>query len=124
MPTPSTTANPSINYNDAEYKLSNVDVAANALSAYNAGATGAGIKIAILDSGLSDPGKQFTGRIDSASTDNVSNRGYVDVDGHGTSVASIAAAGRDGNDMMGVAFNATVLVARTDTVGSCGSSTG
>jgi hypothetical protein len=124
MPTPSTTANPSINYNDAEYKLSNVDVAANALSAYNAGATGAGIKIAILDSGLSDPGKQFAGRIDPASTDIVSNRGYADVDGHGTSVASIVAAGRDGNDMMGVAFNATVLVARTDTVGSCGSSSG
>lgn len=121
--TPSTTKS-SVDYNDAEYKLSNVSVAANALAAYSAGATGAGVKIAIIDSGLADPGNAFKGRIDAASRDIVSNRGFIDQDGHGTSVAAVAAAGRDGSDMMGVAFDATVLVARTDAVGSCGSSTG
>jgi hypothetical protein len=124
MPPVATTNSAGVNYDDAEYRLSNVDVAANALAAYNTGATGAGVKIAIIDSGLSDPGAAFAGRIDPASTDLVSNRGITDTDGHGTSVSAIAAAGRDGKDMMGVAFNATVLVARTDTVGSCGSSTG
>lgn len=117
--TPST-----IDYNDAEYKLSNTDVAANTLAAYNAGATGAGIKIGIIDSGLTNAGNQFTGRIDPASQDIVANRGISDSGGHGTSVAAIAAAARDGSDIMGVAFNATLLIARTDSVGSCTSSTG
>jgi subtilisin family serine protease len=117
--TPST-----VNYNDAEYQRSNAAVAANALAAYSAGATGAGVKIGIIDSGLSNAGGQFTGRIDPASTDLVANRGITDEGGHGTSVAGVAAAGRDGSDILGVAFNATLLIARTDTVGSCASSGG
>jgi len=117
--TPST-----INFNDAEYQRSNAAVAANALAAYAAGATGAGIEIGIVDSGLSNAGGQFTGRIDPASRDLVSNRGITDEGGHGTSVAGVAAAARDGSDILGVAFNATLLIARTDSVGSCVSSDG
>jgi hypothetical protein len=83
-----------------------------------------GIKIAILDSGLSDPQGQFTGRIDTASRDMVSNRGIADPDGHGTSVAAVAAAGRNGSDIMGVAFNATVLALRTDGINTCSGSDG
>jgi hypothetical protein len=115
---------PTVNFNDDEYKRSNSAVAADALSAYNAGAIGTGIKIAILDSGLSDPNGEFTGRIDSASRDMVSNRGIADPDGHGTSVAAVAAAGRNGSDILGMAFNATVMALRTDGVGSCGGKDG
>jgi subtilisin family serine protease len=115
---------PTVNYNDAEYARSNAAFAADALTAYNAGATGAGVKIAVLDSGLTDPSGQFTGRIDPASRDMVGNRGITDPDGHGTSVTAVAAAGRNGSDILGVAFNATVIALRTDDIGSCASSNG
>lgn len=115
---------PTVNYNDAEYARSNAAFAADALTAYNAGATGAGVKIAVLDSGLTDPSGQFTGRIDPASRDMVGNRGITDPDGHGTSVTAVAAAGRNGSDILGVAFNATVIALRTDDIGSCASSDG
>ena len=122
--TPSTTNVGNINYDDAEYRRSNAAVSANALAAYTAGASGTGVRIAILDSGLSDVNGQFTGRIAAASTDIVSNRGITDSGGHGTSVAAVAAAGRNGSDILGVAFNATLLIGRTDTVDSCASTDG
>ena len=115
---------PTVNYDDAEYQRSDAAVAADALTAYNAGATGAGVKIAVLDSGLTDPSGQFTGRIDPASRDIVANRGLADPDGHGTSVTAVAAAGRNGNDILGVAFDATIIALRTDEVGSCASNDG
>ena len=115
---------PSVNYDDFEYRRSDAAFAANALAAYSAGATGMGAKIAVLDSGLSDPLNQFTGRIDPASRDMVANRGIGDPDGHGTSVAAVAAAGRDGESILGVAFNATLLALRSDAVGTCGASDG
>lgn len=115
---------PTVNYNDAEYARSNAAVAADALTAYNAGATGAGVKIAILDSGLTDPSGQFTGRIDPASRDMVGNRGITDPDGHGTSVTAVAAAGRNGSDILGVAFASTIIALRTDDIGSCASNDG
>ena len=117
-------APPTVNFDDAEYRRSSAAVAANALTAYNAGASGAGVKIAVLDSGLSDPNGQFAGRIDPASRDMAGARGITDVDGHGTSVTAVAAAGRDGGDILGVAYNATVLALRTDDPGSCASSDG
>jgi len=113
-PTPPTT-----NLNDAEYARSNAAGAANALSAYNIGATGQGTKIAVVDSGLSDPRGEFTGRIDPASRDLAGSRGLTETDGHGTSVAAVAAAGRNGTEILGVAFNASLLVLRTDDPGSC-----
>jgi subtilisin family serine protease len=106
-------------FDDAEYQRSDAAVTADALTAYNAGATGAGVKIAVLDSGLSNPGGEFSGRIDPASRDMAGNRGIADPDGHGTSVAAVAAAGRNGSDILGVAFGATVLALRTDDPGSC-----
>src|ERR1043166_1340694 len=44
-PTPTPTPTPIVNYDTTEYRNSNYSVAANAISAYNAGATGKGIKI-------------------------------------------------------------------------------
>ena len=106
-------------FDDAEYRLSGTNSSAHAISAYNAGATGAGIKIAIVDSGLSDPRGEFAARIDSISRDMISGRGIGDDSGHGTSVAAVAAAGRNGSDIMGVAFDATLLIERADNAGSC-----
>jgi hypothetical protein len=124
MPTPSTSNSANINYNDSEYQLSNAAVKANAIGAYSSGATGSGIKIAILDSGLTDATGQFSGRIDSASRDMVANRGISDEAGHGTSVASVVGGGRTRTDGKGIAVDTTLLIARTDSVGTCTSSSG
>lgn len=115
---------PTVNYDDAEYRRSNAATSANALAAYEDGATGAGVKIAVLDSGLTDVRGEFAGRIDSASRDMVASRGITDVDGHGTSVSMVAAASRNGSDMLGVAFESTLLALRTDELGSCGTTDG
>ncbi|MDB5662496.1 MAG: peptidase, partial [Sphingomonas bacterium] len=120
-PTPAAPAPPTIpttNFDDSEYRRSNAATAANAITAYRSGATGAGVKIAVLDSGLADTRGEFAGRVDPASRDVASNRGIVDTDGHGTSVAAVAAAGRTGNDILGVAFDASLIVLRTDDPGS------
>jgi hypothetical protein len=117
-PTPTPTP-PSTNLNDAEYARSNAAGAADALAAYRIGATGQGTKIAVVDSGLSDPRGEFTGRIDPASRDLAGNRGLAESDGHGTSVAAVAAAARNGSEIQGVAYNASLLVLRTDDPGSC-----
>ncbi|MEH3105842.1 MAG: S8 family serine peptidase [Sphingomonas fennica] len=126
-PTPSPTptpAAPTVNYDDAEYRRSNAASAANAISAYNAGATGQGTRIAIVDSGLTDPGSEFAGRIDAASRAFGGNTSFADSDGHGTSVAGVAAASRNGTQTMGVAFGATILALRADTAGTCGTTDG
>ncbi|WP_404711071.1 S8 family peptidase [Sphingomonas sp. MMS24-J13] len=115
---------PVINYNDAEYTRSNSATDASAISAWNAGSTGAGITIAILDTGLSDPTGQFTGRISSASTSLSDSAGYADQDGHGTAIAAVAAAARNASDIEGLAFGATVMALRTDNAGSCATTAG
>jgi hypothetical protein len=122
--TPTTPTTPVINYNDAEYTRSNAAVTASAISAWNAGSTGAGVTIAVLDSGLSDPTGQFTGRISAASRSISDSASYADQDGHGTAVAAIAAAGRNGTDIEGLAFGATVMALRTDSTGSCATNDG
>ena len=133
VPTPTPTPTPTGTFTSSEYNAgngsggSNAAYQAKAVNAYNAGATGAGVKIAILDSGLTDANGEFTGRIDSASKDMVSSRGFTDgdtKDGHGTSVTAVAAAGANGKGILGVAYNATVLALRTDAVNSCTGSDG
>lgn len=118
------TRTPSVNYDDAEYERSNAATSANALAAYQNGATGAGVTIAFLDSGLSQVGTEFSGRVSSASTAFGGNTSITDEDGHGTSVAAVAAAGHNGSGIEGVAFGATILALRTDTAGTCGTSGG
>ena len=90
-----------------------------AIAAWEKGATGAGIKIAIIDSGINAALPDFAGRIDPASADTAGNRGVTDEDGHGTAVASVAAAARNDNATVGIAFNSTILAYRTDEPGTC-----
>ena len=120
-PPPPAPPPPGTNFDTAEYEASNYDVAANAISAYNAGATGKGVKIGIVDSGINPNLSEFTGRIDPASGDATgSGRGVGDDGGHGTAVSAVAAAARNGQNTMGVAFNATIVSERADQPGSCG----
>jgi len=108
-----------VNYNTTEYQNSQYSVVSNAIAAYNAGATGAGVKLGVVDSGVNPSLSEFSGRIDAASGDVAGTRGVSDDDGHGTAVTAVAAAARNNQNTMGVAFNATIVSERADDPGSC-----
>lgn len=112
-----------VNYFDPEYQRSQSTSDASAIAAYQSGATGKGVTIAIIDSGINQNSAEFAGRISSASKP-FGETTIQDADGHGTAVASIAAAARNGVGIMGVAFDATIAAYRVDTAGSCASTDG
>lgn len=130
-PTPSPTPTPTsplvpntINFDTAEYRRSNGAVAAQAIPAWQAGATGAGVVAAVIDSGVASSNAEFAGRISPLSRDLAGARGIVDEDGHGTEVSAILLAARDGANIHGVAFGATLLALRADSPGSCDQTNG
>lgn len=108
-PSPTPTPTPTPSFNDSEYQASNSAVLANALPAHQAGASGSGVKVAVIDTGINPNLPEFIGRIDPASQDVAANRGIVDHQGHGSLVSGVIAANRDGSYMEGVAFGATIL---------------
>jgi hypothetical protein len=108
-----------VNYDTSEYRASNGAVTAQAISAYNAGATGQGIKVGVIDSGINPSLSEFAGRIDPASRDVAGNRGLGDQDGHGTAVSAVIAAAKNNTGMHGVAFDATIVAMRADEPNSC-----
>lgn len=119
-PTPSPTpAAPPLTAEQLEYQRSNAAVAANADAAYQVGVTGRGVRIAVLDTGITPGLSEFSGRIDPASADVAGSRGLVDPNGHGTWMSSVALAARDGRGMHGVAFEATLLSYNMSTPGDC-----
>ncbi|RYY32362.1 MAG: peptidase S8, partial [Sphingomonadales bacterium] len=89
-------------------------VSMNALAAYNRGATGAGIKVAVIDTGLDLESTEFTGRIDPASADLAGAGTLDDASSHGTGVTAILAARRDGVGTHGIAFDATIIAFRAE----------
>ncbi|MCT8003782.1 S8 family serine peptidase [Sphingomonas sanguinis] len=97
-------------------------VGAKAAYAYDKGITGKGVTIAVIDTGIATSSAEFAGRIspDSKAFENKIARcatcapetvtfALADVQGHGTEVASVALAARNGNGMHGVAYDATLL---------------
>ena len=118
-PAPPPPPPPAVNYNTAEYQRSNAAVQAQALTAYQAGATGQGIVAAVIDSGVDQNSAEFSGKISPLSADLAGSRGLQDTDGHGTAVSSVLLGAKNDVGTQGIAFNATLLVARTDTPGSC-----
>jgi hypothetical protein len=109
----------SVDYNTDEYKRSNAAVQAQALAAYQAGSTGAGVTIGVIDSGVDTASAEFTGRISSLSADLAGSRGLQDEGGHGSAVSDVLLGAKNDVGISGVAFGATLLVLRTDTPGSC-----
>ncbi|MEW5729454.1 MAG: S8 family peptidase, partial [Pseudomonadota bacterium] len=91
-------------------------------AAHAAGRTGAGVKVAVIDTGIDLQHEDFAGAIDPASIDIVSGDAdkVDDQGGHGTAVAGVIGARRDGHDALGVAPDSTLLAVRADATGSCG----
>ncbi|WP_447412508.1 S8 family serine peptidase, partial [Clostridium perfringens] len=77
----------------------------NALAAYNRGATGLGVNLAIIDSGIDTSSAEFGSRISAASQDVAGNTSIKDEGGHGTAVAFTAAGRRNDVGSHGVAFD-------------------
>ncbi|PZU58033.1 MAG: peptidase S8 [Sphingobium sp.] len=119
-PSPAPTPTPSAtNYRTSEYSRSYGLDPANAIVAYQNGASGAGVTVGVIDSGIASGNAEFTGRISSASAAFAGNTSIADEDGHGTEVATILAAARNDQVVMGMAWGATIMALRTDTPGSC-----
>ena len=95
------------------------------IPAWTAGATGRGVTLAIVDTGIDQANPEFSGRISSASADVAgSGRTIQAADDHGTQIALIAAAARNNSGILGIAFDATIQVLRTDAPGSCATTEG
>ncbi len=119
-PTPTPTPTPTASsYDTGEYRATVGAVSMNALAAYNKGATGKGIGLAVIDSGIDLQSEEFTGRLSAASQDVAGNTSIDDEGGHGTAVAFTAAGRRNDAGTHGVAFDATLVVLRADRPGSC-----
>lgn len=115
----STPASSGVDFNTAEYRASSGPSFHGAITAYETGASGAGITVGIVDSGISDVGGEFTGRISPLSRDFGGNGSFVDVGGHGTAVAETLAGARNDKYVQGMAWGATIMALRTDKPGSC-----
>ncbi|WP_342462320.1 S8 family serine peptidase [Methylobacterium sp. 092160098-2] len=91
--------------------------AINAATAYAHGYTGLGVSVAVVDSGIDPNHPKFAGRISSASrnfwlTDPpgaIRSTLLVDLNSHGTHVSGTIGASAAGGEMMGVAFESTLL---------------
>ena len=82
---------------------------------YAQGAYGGGGVVAVIDTGIDTTHSELDANISPDSTDIVRGGALTDEDGHGTHVAGIIAAERNGLLTHGVAFDATILAIRADT---------
>lgn len=117
-PDPVTLPPPSSTPVSASETAANYGVAQiGATTAYTAGARGAGVKVAVIDSGIALNHPEFAGRIDrNASIDIVTGNASTleDQSGHGSHVAGVIAANVNGSGMRGIAPEAQLLVIRAD----------
>ena len=108
-------------FNTAEFRRSDGPLEHNAATAWNAGHTGQGVTIAVIDTGVDEDSPEFAGRISPLSRDMLGQgRPITGSDDHGTNVAMVAAAASNNTGVLGMAYNATIMALRSDSVGSCG----
>jgi len=79
------------------------------------GATGAGVTVAVIDTGIDPAHIELAANISPNSVDIVRGGAITDEDGHGTHVAGIVAAEKNGIANHGIAYDATILAIRADT---------
>jgi subtilisin family serine protease len=97
-----------------EYRRSWGLEAIGARAAYQAGLTGKGVTVAVVDCGLSKARRDVMRNVSRLSTDVVGNRTAPITDHHGRYVAGPLAASLNGRGMVGVAYKATLLEVRAD----------
>lgn len=86
----------------------------NAEYAYARGFDGSGVTVGLLDSGIFLDHPEFTGKVDFSWDYSRNAPGRIDLRDHGTGIAAIIAANRDGTGMHGVAPGARIASAQTD----------
>jgi subtilisin family serine protease len=91
----------------------------DAIVAYQNGASGAGITVGIVDTGIASANAEFAGRISAQSKAFNGTGSIEDNEGHGTAVATVLAAARNNRKTMGMAWNATIMALRTDDPTDC-----
>lgn len=109
-------------FEDAEYLRDYSLDMIGASTAYALGATGEGVTVAVIDTGVDVRNREFHDQLAPGITDIISERNhYGDGQYHGTVVAGIIAASRDGFGMHGVAPGADILSIRADSdrLGGC-----
>ncbi len=107
----------------AEFTRNYAVGAIKADSAWAQGASGRGITVAVIDSGMDGTGPDLAGKAAVASTDINTARGQITgPDRHGTYVAGIIASNFNNQGTVGVAFDSTILAIRAESTGGvCGS---
>ena len=104
-----------------EYNYQSMLSSINPLSLNDYGYTGAGIKVAVVDTGIDSTHAEFDGKTIYGYDFASSSSGYgADENGHGSHVASIIAGERDGSGMRGVAYDATLYDYKVDNDGDIG----
>jgi len=108
--------------NSAEFTRNYGVGAIRADAAFAQGASGRGITVAVIDSGMDGTGPDLAGRASPASIDLNASRGQITgPDRHGTYVAGIIASNFNNQGTVGVAFESTILAIRAESSGSgCG----
>ena len=113
-------------FDTAEYRRQSALEQVNVIPAYEAGALGEDVIVAVIDTGIDADHPEFAGRIHPQSADLViagvvspgdaraGGPSLEDDDDHGTPVASIIAAAKNEAGVHGVAPEATLLIFRTD----------
>lgn len=100
-----------------EYRKSWGLEAIGARAAYDAGFTGKGVTVAVVDCGLAGAQRELMRNVSRRSHDVVGNRALPPTDRHGGYVAGPLASPLNGSGMVGVAYNATLLEIRADVDG-------
>ncbi|MGE0830086.1 MAG: S8 family serine peptidase [Hyphomonadaceae bacterium] len=84
-------------------------------AAWNAGLTGDGVLIGVIDDGIHPDHPELQGRISPASIDiNTARNALVTDQSHGSELASLIAGNFNGAQTIGVAYGATILAVRAD----------
>lgn len=111
LPNPAFGQAPATTFKTPEYLVQPGLLVIKAARLYRRGGTGAGITVAVIDSGITPHHPEFANRLAADGYNYIDDVAGVSDDplGHGTLMAGLIAANKDGKDMHGVAFDARIL---------------
>jgi subtilisin family serine protease len=112
LPAPLTLPPAGSAFDTSEFRYNGGLAAIKPIAAYEKGATGKGVVLGILDTGINPDNPEFAGRLATGSADFLDGGPVKDRDGHGTIVSSVIAAARNDKDGHGVAYEATLFMGR------------